>query len=196
MAYSFDLSILSIAYDRWANLESIFARGVKKQKKIAWHHLPSLANAITKSNGKFCSRNNRQFHRLTVPQIHDLKSVTFASVIHQIAIPGHSNHQQVAFSHPDQPIQSIHKIISTPFDTINICKMNFFLRSLLLLSAMLLSVHAFQRPVFSRHTSVVLQTATALKAWSLTPPSRFGTFEHTWYNEVQYPTAGRPVYEE
>jgi hypothetical protein len=74
--------------------------------------------------------------------------------------------------------------------------MNFFLRSLLLLSAMLLSAHAFQRSAFSRHTSVDLQTVTSLKAWSLTPPSKFGTFKHTWYNEVQYPTASRPVYEE
>jgi hypothetical protein len=76
--------------------------------------------------------------------------------------------------------------------------MNFFWRSLFLLSAMLLSAHAFQqRPAFSRHASVDLQTTITLNAWSLTPPaSRYGTFEHTWYNEVEYPTAGRPVYDE
>jgi hypothetical protein len=77
--------------------------------------------------------------------------------------------------------------------------MNFFLHSaplLLLLSAMFLSAHAFQRPAFSRHNSVDLQTVTTLKAWSLTPASKFGSFKHTWYNEVQYPTDGRPVYEE
>lgn len=161
-------------------LESIFARCHREtgeENRVT----PSLANAITKSNGPF--------HLLTLPQLHDLKSVTFAPVIHQIAIP-------ISHIPIDQPIHSIHKIIPSPFDTINICKMNFFLRSLLLLSAILLSAHAFQRLAFSRHTSADLQTATALKAWSLTPPSRFGTFEHTWYNEVQYPTGGRPVYEE
>jgi hypothetical protein len=39
-------------------------------------------------------------------------------------------------------------------------------------------------------------SSSSLRAWSIQMPDNFGKFQSTWYNEVDNPTARRPIYDE
>jgi hypothetical protein len=63
--------------------------------------------------------------------------------------------------------------------------------SMLVFSAVMFSSEAYQVPSLDKRIEF------SLKAWSLpAPPSSFGTFKSTWYNEVDNPTARTTVYAE
>lgn len=48
----------------------------------------------------------------------------------------------------------------------------------------------------ARKASRAFKSSSSLMAWSLQMPANFGTFQSTWYNTVDNPTARKRVYEE